>query len=138
MAQMRCPRALKRWNLLLIALRLPLLQSVPPGAVIARLRAPLSNEAARTLIDPALDLLDHKPLGALDEQEQRLLRNLAMCFRISHWLWKCRGRMKPGTPSCAPTCALSILRPIRRPEAPCLDGADLLHSPEHKGRRQDG
>lgn len=36
-------------------------------------------EAARTLIDPALDLLDHKKLDALDEQEQRLL-NLAMCF----------------------------------------------------------
>lgn len=35
--------------------------------------------AAKDLIGPALDQLDQKALGSLDEKEQRLL-NLALCF----------------------------------------------------------
>ena len=36
-------------------------------------------DAAKDLVGPALDMLDKKPLDALDEQEQRLM-NLALGF----------------------------------------------------------
>lgn len=36
-------------------------------------------EAAKDLVGPALDLLDRKPLGELDDKERRLL-NLALTF----------------------------------------------------------
>lgn len=38
-------------------------------------------DTARDLIGPALDLLDAKPLDALDEREQRLLR---LCLSFAH------------------------------------------------------
>lgn len=37
------------------------------------------HAAAKDLVGPALDLLDSRPLGALSEQEQRLM-NLALAF----------------------------------------------------------
>lgn len=60
--------------------------SVAGTAHRAQLRSDTSREereafhaAAKDLIAPALDLLDKKPLGELDESERRLL-NLALSF----------------------------------------------------------
>lgn len=51
-------------------------------------------EAAKGLVGPALDLLDGKPLGALDEAENRLM-NLTLSFAHVAMAVEIQGKAEP-------------------------------------------